>query len=228
MPLSKADVGAVSTTKDSKRRLAEMKSFAFIPALLVAVLMAATSCTSGSLSIRPSVTEEELTQMELQVLMELNAARTAPARYAEAYIKGSSDDADSTEASRECYAELMQAEAAGALTLSEAMSKAAEYLVKDQGPRGAIGHLTSDGLDPFQRLEKYGTWQKSAAENISYGSYHAREVVVGLLIDEGVPSRGHRENILNPAFTKVGISCGDHKKYGTMCVMIFAEGYEER
>ena len=37
------------------------------------------------------------------------------------------------------------------------------------------------------------------------------------LIDDGVPSRGHRTNIMNPDFTHLGVSCGCHKSYGEMC-----------
>jgi uncharacterized protein YkwD len=53
-------------------------------------------------------------------------------------------------------------------------------------------------------------------------------VVIGLLVDDGVPSRGHRHNILSADARFAGVGCGHHTEYGTMCVIDFAGGYRER
>ena len=37
------------------------------------------------------------------------------------------------------------------------------------------------------------------------GRQFALQTVMGLIIDDGVPSRGHRDNIFSQAFTNVGI-----------------------
>ena len=42
-----------------------------------------------------------------------------------------------------------------------------------------------------------------------------------LLVDDKVPNFGHRKNILNPAFKKVGVSIRPHKVYHYNCVMEF-------
>ena len=47
------------------------------------------------------------------------------------------------------------------------------------------------------------------------------------LVDYGVEDRGHRQNLLNPAWRYVGIACGPHTVYGTMCVMDFAASYRD-
>jgi uncharacterized protein YkwD len=47
-----------------------------------------------------------------------------------------------------------------------------------------------------------------------------------LLIDDGVSSRGHRKNLLNGAYHKIGVATGTHPEYGHLCVMDFAGGYQ--
>jgi hypothetical protein len=59
-------------------------------------------------------------------------------------------------------------------------------------------------------------------ENLEFGGDTPRESVINLLIDDGVPSRGHRTNLVNPQFLKVGIATGPHTKFRTCCVMDFA------
>ena len=66
------------------------------------------------------------------------------------------------------------------------------------------------------------------AENIAYGGYSARGVVIQLIVDDGVPGRQHRRNIFNPDYRFVGVACGTHTRLHDMCVMDFAARYAEQ
>jgi uncharacterized protein YkwD len=123
---------------------------------------------------------------------------------------------------------LKNAPALPAVRLSAGMSRAAADHVNDLGPRGAVGHYGRDGSSPSDRLSRYGAWKKSIGENISFGEQVARRVVMQLLIDDGVPDRGHRKNFFKAEFRVVGIACGKHTIYRQVCVIDFADDYREQ
>jgi uncharacterized protein YkwD len=79
----------------------------------------------------------------------------------------------------------------------------------------------------MRRINRYGTWSGAWGENIAYGKEDAREIVLALIIDDGLRHRKHRKNIFNPAFGVVGIGIGAHSRYRTVCTIDFAGGFVE-
>lgn len=184
-----------------------------------------------------------LSPLEGQVLEELNRVRSDPRSYAgtlaslRKYYRGRLLElpgrvalmtVEGPAALEGAVRALRAARPAPPFIASRGMSRAARAHANDIGPRGVTSHLGSNGSDPFQRLQCCGRWQGSAGENIQYGGRDAREVVAQLLIDDGVPGRGHRKNILNPRFRVVGIGCGRHARFRSVCVIDFAAGYLEK
>jgi uncharacterized protein YkwD len=113
------------------------------------------------------------------------------------------------------------------LTLSRGMSRAAADHCADQAD-GGFGHEGRDRSHAGQRIARYGNFSGGWGENISYGKSSARDVVLALIIDDGLPARKHRKNIFNPSFNYAGAAFGRHARFGTMCSMDFAGGYAER
>ena len=48
-----------------------------------------------------------------------------------------------------------------------------------------------------------------------------------LFVDDGVPSRGHRENMMRKEFKVAGNFSGPHKQYGCTTVINYAGGFRE-
>ncbi|OUD14344.1 hypothetical protein TPSD3_08485 [Thioflexithrix psekupsensis] len=113
------------------------------------------------------------------------------------------------------------------LIYSIGLTRAAQDHVADQGAQGFVGHMGNDGSQISDRINRYGTWRKSSGENIAYGYFTAESNLIGLIIDDGVPDRGHRINIFNPHFNYIGVACGYHSYYRMMCVMDYAGEYYE-
>ena len=115
------------------------------------------------------------------------------------------------------------------LTMSEGLTAAARELARDQAASGLTGHNSSDGSTTRQRIERHGAWQQTFAENVAYGSYSVgQDVVVDLIVDDGVPDRGHRANLFNANMRVAGVACGPHPKFAAMCVIVEAGGFTTR
>ena len=65
------------------------------------------------------------------------------------------------------------------------------------------------------------------SENIAFGLDSARSMTVALIIDDGVPSRGHRKNIFDGRARVMGVACGSHRVGQTLCVTTFAASYRD-
>ena len=176
------------------------------------------------------------------VVREMNLARQNPALYAKFIQEVRSQmtgnalvlpggtrvrTKEGTRALDEAIRFLQTAQPLPPLTLSAGMSRAAADHCADQAG-GGFGHEGRDRSHGGQRIARYGTFSGGWAENISYGKSSARDVVVALIIDDGLPARKHRKNIFNSNYNYAGAAFGHHARFRTVCSMDFAGGYAER
>jgi uncharacterized protein YkwD len=162
------------------------------------------------------------------VIRELNLARENPKLYATFVAESRpSHMIEHGRAVDEAIRFLKKTRPLQPLTRSTGMSRAAADHCAEQ-VEGQLGHDGSDRSSPGDRISRYGSWSTAWGENISYSRKTAREVVLALIIDDGVRSRGHRKNIFNPKFNYAGAAFGPHARYRTVCTIDFAGGYAER
>ncbi len=184
-----------------------------------------------------------LSDLEREVVDELNFARMQPSEYADYLISYSKlfvgrelrEYGEVTVLTREGISAVNEAirflrnqKSLPYLIASEGMSKAAGDMVRMQGKTSQIGHKGRDGSTFADRVSRYGTWEGSCSENIDYGNNTARRIVMALIIDDGVSNRGHRKSLFNPGLKRVGVACGYHQRFQYMCVIELAARYSEK
>jgi len=104
----------------------------------------------------------------------------------------------------------------------------------DIGPKGMVTHTSSEKINDGNgereanakdRLKKHGSIISCYGENLSFHCVDAKEVLMGLLVDDGSKTRGHRHNILNPDFNYMGCFTGDHSDFNQMSCINYCAGY---
>ena len=76
---------------------------------------------------------------------------------------------------------------------------------------GEISHSSSNGNSFYQRMKKAGVLS-CAAENISLGQEDQLVALILLYLDIGLSDAGHRKNLMNPNFIRMGVSVQKLKK----------------
>ena len=82
--------------------------------------------------------------------------------------------------------------------------------------------MSSDGTPVKERLKRYGKVVACYGENLTFTSQTARDIVLELLVDDGVPDRGHRANLFNDDFRMCGLYSGWHSTCNTMMCIDYA------
>lgn len=109
--------------------------------------------------------------------------------------------------------------AASALTWNNALAQAAEFHSKDMAARNYFAHTSPQGVTLQTRIEATGYRWASIGENIAAGVTTMASVMAGWQA-----SAGHCANMMNPAFTQIGLSCkrGTGTTYSTYWTMDLA------
>lgn len=86
------------------------------------------------------------------------------------------------------------------LTEDWELSRVARYKSQDMKDNNYFSHTSPVYGSPFNMIKNFGISYKSAAENIAKGQKTPQAVV-----DAWMNSSGHRANILNSTYTKIGV-----------------------
>ena len=151
-----------------------------------------------------------MTSQELDMVTEINLLRGNPSgyiQYVDAYVSeqrrtgGFPVDQAVVD---ELKSELRQLGPLSILTPSQCIYQAAKDHGIDQKPTGDVNHEGRDGSWPWDRVRKACPNMQDGNENLVAGTPSIRTAVILLLIDEGIPTRGHRKTLLKPEWRYVG------------------------
>lgn len=96
------------------------------------------------------------------------------------------------------------------LTMDWQLSRVARYKSQDMHDKGYFSHTSPTYGSPFDMISDFGINYRSAGENIAKGQRTPQEVV-----NAWMNSSGHRANILNSSFTKIGVGYVANGNYWT-------------
>ncbi len=150
-----------------------------------------------------SVNVAYMSSEELAMMDEVNLMRSNPAGYIpyiEQYkrdIQSGKSFGSSLAVCDELIAELRRTPPLSILKPTPCIYNAAKKHGLDQKARGSTGHDGSDGSWPWDRVKRECTQMTDGNENLVGGPADVREAVILLLVDDGIPSRGHRKTLLN-------------------------------
>ncbi|HKQ54148.1 MAG TPA: CAP domain-containing protein [Pyrinomonadaceae bacterium] len=185
-----------------------------------------------------------LSSQEVEIMDEMNLARMEPQKYAafveeyKSYYKGNMFQppwarqalvtAEGVAAVDEAVNFLRAAKPLPPLGVARGLCLAARDHAQDLAVKGTMGHKGSDGSMPNMRMERYGRWESVNSESIVYEVTTARQIVVGMIIDDGVANRGHRRNLFDANHHVAGINIDTSPPHGAKCVLTYAGGFTDK
>lgn len=208
-----------------------------ITALTVAALLGACAPVTIAAPVDAEAAARPAdSDLAARIVDEVNAARTSPAAYAARarVLRGLFQDdrierpgeiaivtREGTAAVDEAIAFLERQPPLPPVRASPLIDRAAAEHAADQARAGTVGHAGSDGSSPSDRMRRHARWT-ATGEVIAYGPERAEDVVLQLIVDDGVPARGHRRILFNPGYTLIGVACAPHPVWRQVCVLDFA------
>lgn len=105
-----------------------------------------------------------------------------------------------------------------ALALDSKLNEVATEKARDMAVNRYFSHDSPTYGSPFDMMKSFGINYRSAGENIAAGQKDAQAVM-----DSWMNSSGHRANILNANYTKLGVGYYKGGNYGTYWVQEFTQ-----
>ncbi|MBX7174619.1 MAG: hypothetical protein K1X72_26830 [Pyrinomonadaceae bacterium] len=208
-------------------KIPQIKSFLWLSFLI---------CLFSNLSFA-----QDEAQIEQEILKELNQIRTDPQSYIpylEEYKKqfngtnveyqgATMATSEGAKAVDEAIKFLQKQSKLEAFTYSAGLTKPARLQLTDLLEDYSLGHIGKDKSTAPQRIGRFGKGGKLYGENVIDVFKTPRDIVMMLIVDDGVKSRGHRKNIFNKTFKLAGVAHGSNDSGGHVTVIVFADKFIE-
>lgn len=160
-----------------------------------------------------------MSSAEKEIIYILNLIRTYPALFAKTVLKkypalsGNDHLADDKYYFQSLVDTLLTMQPKAMLLPNDACFQSAKSHAWQSGISNYVGHQRGSAES---KAKKYYN-----GECCDYGRSTPLEIVMSLVIDEGIPNLGHRKICLMD-FSGIGVSIQPHKKFGTNAVLDFS------
>ena len=170
-------------------------------------------------SLNSAADSEYLNEEEKKVILFMNMARHDGPLFARTFLQSYIQEKNLETSSyiRSLQRDLKHTTGLVSLIPEKDLTAVAQGHARKSGNKGSTGH--SGFKKRFEPL--LGNPYTQVGENCSYGYEQAIDIVISLLIDEGIKSLGHRHSILSEDFNSIGVAIRPHKSYRINCVMDF-------
>ena len=171
--------------------------------------------------LHTAVNTEYLNEEEKKVILFMNMARQNGLLFTETFLQTYIMDNSVRKSKyvKSLTRDLKKISGLQPLQIEEDLTVVAQGHATKSGKTGHTGH--KDFKKRFKPL--MGNPYYHVGENCSYGYEQAIDIVITLMIDEGIKDVGHRKNILNEDFNSVGVAIRPHKNYRINCVIDFGQ-----
>ena len=194
-------------------RLVEMKIYLFFLFLMVYHVSSAQEFTTEQIEIANTAKSiSYLTEIEKDAILYLNLARLFPQLFVSVVLENykGPDNFSKIERNNSYYLslknKLSKLKSCEALQFEAKLYENAKCFAKETGDKGGEGHQRK--ICPKENF----------AECVSYGMVSGKDIAMQWLLDDGVPSLGHRAIVLDSTYHKIGLSVHPHKKWETCAV----------
>lgn len=170
-------------------------------------------------SLNTGAGTEYLNEEEQKVILFMNMARHDGPLFEETFLRSyiQENSLENNSYIRSLQRDLKKTSGLAALIPEKDLTAVAQEHALKTGEKGSTGHGNfKNRFDPL-----LGNPYTQVGENCSYGYEQAIDIVISLLIDEGIKGLGHRKNILSTEFNSVGVALRPHRKFRINCVMDF-------
>ena len=159
-----------------------------------------------------------MTPAEKEVIYIMNLMRQYPQQFLNLVVKNWPDSSYRTYWKDNTYytsllTDLQKMKPAPLLLPDSVLWVSASCHAKTSGLAGYVGHQ--------RQTPDCKSKERFLGECCDYGSSKPLDIVMSLLIDEGVESLGHRKILMENRYTGTAVSIMPHKKYGTNAVINF-------
>lgn len=171
------------------------------------------SYSTTPVPINTAASVSYMQQGEKDMITEINLLRSNPSAYIpyiEQHIAAiesgqRASEPDEVMLARELINQLRSSKPLPLLQPHQGLYFAAKNHGSEMRAKAMKGHRSIDGAYPWDRILKIAPDLSDGNENLVGGASDIREAIVLLLIDAGIPDRGHRRNLLNPSWEYVAV-----------------------